>query len=145
MLLPPRFWGAIDFTIYHRRIPQQVWFKSIQPQQLTTHVIEIDLCITQGNQAFAVSILSNLVSKDELKSLKMSWDCCHFVQQRPGRTATLHHHNLKHSSHRVPVQHILYRYELTTFDINSQVQVVDNVEELEKKYKLLLLLIHLRD
>jgi hypothetical protein len=70
-----------------------------------------------------------------MKSLKMSWGCCHFVQQRPGRTATLHHHNLKPSSHRVPAQHILYRYELTTtFDINSQVQqVVDNVEELEKK------------
>jgi hypothetical protein len=67
-----------------------------------------------------------------MKSLKMSWDYCHFVQQLPGRTATLHHHNLKHSSHRVPAQHILYRYELTTFDINSQVQVVDNVEELEK-------------
>jgi hypothetical protein len=70
-----------------------------------------------------------------MKSWKMSLGCCHFVQQRPGRTATLHHHNLKHSSHRVPAQHILYRYEelTTTFDINSQVQVVDNVEEREKK------------
>jgi hypothetical protein len=91
--------------------------------------------MTQGNKKFAVSILGTLLSKDEMKSWKMSWGCCHFVQQRPGRTATLHHHNLKHSSHRVPAQHILYRYEelTTTFDINSQVQVVDNVEELEKK------------
>jgi hypothetical protein len=92
------------------------------------------LCITQGNQEFVVSIHSTLFSKDEMKSLKMSWGCCHFVQQRLGRTATLHHYNLKHSSHRVPAQNMLYRYELTTrFDINSQVQVVGNVEELEKK------------
>jgi hypothetical protein len=37
------------------------------------------LCIIQGNQEFVVSILSTLFSKDELKSLKMSWGCCQFV------------------------------------------------------------------
>ena len=51
--------------------------------------------MTQGNKKFAVSILGTLLSKDEMKSWKMSWGCCHFVQQRPRRTATLHHHNLK--------------------------------------------------
>ncbi len=94
--------------------------------------------MTQGNNEFAVSILGTLLSKDEMKSWKMSWGCYHFVQQRPGRTATLHHHILKHFSHRVPAQHILYRCKLTTCDMNS------HFTDTGCRLALVLLLIHLR-